>query len=900
MTSVHSRLGRRRLRGFLTAAAAAALVGAALPGAAAHAAATEFLQNPSFEQPGANAATPTGWTPVLLDGETNPYRWVVQTFNAAGQFPPPAPVPDGQYALEMFWQVGPNLGVLGTGARQNVTVPAATDLFFSYDTVQTFYPDSRAVNWGGAMAEVQFTAGGQTNRLRYFHPGSRPDYTGSPQDTATVKYIVGTQFTGNGAWIANSRDLDADIAAKFGVTDFTVTAVTVGNLQDRRATTPLSNMTTYWDDVELTKGGVNEDPGNPPGGGDCTTISGIQGSGFASPCVNRTVTVQGVVTGIDDEVGADYNRTYPEDRGIFLQSLPADDDNNPATSEGIFVGFVDNPSAYRPGDVVRVTGQVREKFGLTEIAEQIGQEPTKTGTAAVPAAVVIDQATAQAQGPDKPYYESLENMRVTLPVGTANSGGTNKFGELFVTPGTTRDRIVEGEPVPASLLALDADAGAGNPANPHKAPRSSTYVTADLFDEVRGATGPLSYSYGHYKLLPQPGALPEVVDGPTAYPYDGLPAATPGQFRVVSFNVLNYFPVGVELDLSPVSQAEYDEKKARLADAIDDLLQRPDIVAVQEVYNLAVLQDLATTLGGYTAYLQEGNDSRSIDVGYLVKDGVSVAGVRQFDKTTAGCDDSGRAYDRPPLAIDVTVSGRQFTIVNNHFKSKGGSGASGACQLQQANRLRDRVAEIEAAGGQVIVLGDLNQFEFEPPLAALQTGSSLTNLWSTAPAESRYSSHYQGVLQTLDHVLVTDGLDDAVADFRYAPISTDYADRYAAGDGHKVADHNPAVLTLAFDTSEPEVPVTATAEARCVAGKAHVAVRVRNDHDTPVAIDVQTAYGQRTFTGVAVGTNAYQSFTSRAVSIPAGSVTVRATGTVGGEAVTSVVTAEHPGVDCAA
>ncbi|BCB77712.1 hypothetical protein Pflav_041220 [Phytohabitans flavus] len=546
-----------------------------------------------------------------------------------------------------------------------------------------------------------------------------------------------------------------------------------------------------------------------------------------------------------------------------------------------------------------MTGQVKEKFGLTEIAEQIGQEPTKTGTAAVPAPVVIDQTRAETQGADKAYYESLENMLVTLPVSTLNSGGTNKFGETFVTPGTTRDRILEGEPLPASLLALDADAGAGNPVNPHKAPKSSTYVTADLFDEVRNATGPLAFSFGHYKLMPQPGAMPTVVKGPIAYPYNGLAATTAGQFRVVSFNVLNYFPVGVELDLSPVSQAEYNEKKARLADAIDDLLKRPDIVAVQEVYNLAVLQDLAATLGGYTAYLQEGNDSRSIDVGYLVKDGVSVANVRQFDRTTAGCDDSGRAYDRPPLAIDVTVAGEQFTIVNNHFKSKGGSGASGACQLQQANRLRDQVAALETAGREVIVLGDLNQFEFEPPLAALQTGSSLTNLWGSAPAEFRYSSHYQGALQTLDHVLVTDGLDDAVADFRYAPISTDYADRYLTNDGHKVADHNPAVLTLSFGAAQPEVPVTVSAQSRCIAGKAYVAVSARNDHTGPVGFEVESVFGAKSFTDVAAGASGYQSFATRQVSVAAGSVTVTATGTVGGQAATTVVTADYPAINCA-
>ncbi|MFD0743701.1 hypothetical protein ACFQ1L_19170 [Phytohabitans flavus] len=66
--------------------AAAAVAAAMLPGAVAQAAGTEFLQNPSFELPGSNAAQPTGWQTALLEGETSPFRLVTQTFNAAGQF----------------------------------------------------------------------------------------------------------------------------------------------------------------------------------------------------------------------------------------------------------------------------------------------------------------------------------------------------------------------------------------------------------------------------------------------------------------------------------------------------------------------------------------------------------------------------------------------------------------------------------------------------------------------------------------------------------------------------------------------------------------------------------------------------------------------------------------------
>ncbi|GGM81946.1 family 43 glycosylhydrolase [Dactylosporangium sucinum] len=89
-----------------------------------------------------------------------------------------------------------------------------------------------------------------------------------------------------------------------------------------------------------------------------------------------------------------------------------------------------------------------------------------------------------------------------------------------------------------------------------------------------------------------------------------------------------------------------------------------------------------------------------------------------------------------------------------------------------------------------------------------------------------------------------------------------------------------------------DLPVTVNAQTRCTAGKAYVAVQARNDHDAPIDITLETPYGNRTFTGVAPGANAYQSFATRSASISAGSVTVRA-GT------TTVITAAYPGATCA-
>ncbi len=562
-------------------------------------------------------------------------------------------------------------------------------------------------------------------------------------------------------------------------------------------------------DFEGPKAGNPQNSGSvpEPPEPEITPIHDVQGPGASSPITGQTATIEGVVTGIDDEIGASFGdnntiRRFPEDAGIFVQEEPADADTNPDTSEGVFVGFVRERGNYQPGDVVRVSGRVAEKFGMTILSETINQEPEKIGGAPVPEPIEIDAGRAEGQDPQaRPYYETLEGMRVRLATGTANSGGTNKFGELFMTPGTQQDRVFRTDTEPA-LIATDADAGAGDPDNPYRDPDgSTTEVEADLFDTVTGATGPMLFAFENYRIMVQPGELPAVADTGVAYPYDELEPSGRKQFRVASFNVENYFSVGGQLDGGTVSQEEFDEKTARLTDAINNRLKRPEVIAVQEVQDLATLQALANSAGGYTAYLEEGNDSRGIDVGFLVKEGVKVEGVAQYGKTAAApegldCSDvEGGLFDRPPLAIGVqTGSFGGFTIFSNHFASKA---APDACREAQAAFVRDRVAELETAGKRSIVAGDLNAFENESALTTLQDGTTtLDNLWDEAPEQERYSFAFQGRLQTLDHVLVTDGLQSKVGDFRYAHFDNDYHGREDPTDGHHVSDHDPPVLTL--------------------------------------------------------------------------------------------------------
>ena len=122
------------------------------------------------------------------------------------------------------------------------------------------------------------------------------------------------------------------------------------------------------------------------------------------------MTIEGIVTGIDDEIGSSPGSgnaitTFPADAGIHVQEEPADIDDELATSEGIFVGLGRVRRSYPPGTRVRLNGTVRDgagapSFRLTRIEETVDQEPQILDGGALsplPAAMTIDPVAARGQ-----------------------------------------------------------------------------------------------------------------------------------------------------------------------------------------------------------------------------------------------------------------------------------------------------------------------------------------------------------------------------------------------------------------------------------------------------------------------------------------------------------------------
>ncbi len=76
---------------------------------------------------------------------------------------------------------------------------------------------------------------------------------------------------------------------------------------------------------------------------------------------------------------------------------------------------------------------------------------------------------------------------------------------------------------------------------------------------------------------------------------------------------------------------------------------------------------------------------------------------------------------------------------------------------------------------------------------------------------------------------------------------------------------------------EPSLPVSVTADTRCVAGKVVLTVRTENEHDAAVRAVVDTAYGSKTMTAIQPGKSTSAAFTTRQTSIAEGTVDVTVT-----------------------
>src|SRR5699024_10615647 len=105
-----------------------------------------------------------------------------------------------------------------------------------------------------------------------------------------------------------------------------------------------------------------------------------------------------------------------------------------------------------------------------------------------------------------------------------------------------------------------------------------------------------------------------------------------------------------------------------------------------------------------------------------------------------------------------------------------------------AQELNDFVTDVKKDNPDenVVVLGDMNDYEFSEPLQILE-GEELTNMADKVPAEERYSYVYQGNSHVFDHVLVSNNIAEAT-EIDFIHVNADFTDM------HGRASDNDTVL----------------------------------------------------------------------------------------------------------
>ena len=538
-------------------------------------------------------------------------------------------------------------------------------------------------------------------------------------------------------------------------------------------------------------------------GGAATLIHDIQGSGLVSPEVGNIREIEGVVVGDfqgDSQLG-----------GFFLQEENGDVDADSATSEGIFVFDNNFGTKVEVGDLVRVRGLVAEFHGLTELTKVEGVlncNTTGTTSSPMPAPSTISLPIASTND-----FEAFEGMSITFsnPLYIIEFFNFGRFGEIILS--TERQFqptaiFAPGRPAQARAVknllyrvTLDDGSTRQNP-KPAIHPNGSNFSLSNLFrggDSVEDISGVLDYRFDRYRIQPTQGATVMPVNPRTA-----MPDPVEGCLTVASFNLQNYFST---LDTGgstcgPTKQdcrgannsEEFMRQRAKIINAI--VTMDADIVALMEVENHPTDAALADLVSGLNSAAGAGTYA-AIDTGVigddvikvgLIYQPVSVAPAGGFAALDSLVDPAfNDALNRPALAqtFEQNGTGAKFTAVVNHFKSKGspcigdpdlGDG-QGNCNLTRTAAAMTVADWLEAdptgsEDADFLVLGDLNAYDKEDPIDALET-SGYTDLLSQYLGEFAYSYVFDGQLGYLDHALANEALLEQITGVTVWHINAD-------------------------------------------------------------------------------------------------------------------------------
>jgi predicted extracellular nuclease len=587
------------------------------------------------------------------------------------------------------------------------------------------------------------------------------------------------------------------------------------------------------------------------GSGD-VSIHAIQGAGHVSPHAGGTVIVRGIVTGTRpngfylQDPDPDADPATSEAIFVFTGRAAAVTVGDDLTAVGPVAEF--RPGCFpgcAPGD------SAFSNLSTTELDRPVLRinshdhplpPPVVLGVGGrnPPVHVLAGDASGDIETGRKPFaptrdaidfFESLEGMRVQLDDAVA-VGPTRRAGAVA-------ELALVGDG--GGQASLRSERGglviAPDDFNPERIILASAGIPgANVGDFFPGAiVGVIDYNLGNFKLVPTE-PLPALSTSNLARETLSLRPPGPADLRIAAFNVNN------------LDAGDLPARFNTLAGIIVGALRSPDLLALEEVQDndgakssgvIAATQTsnrlvAAISAAGGPVYQwraidpvdgQDGGEpGGNIRVGFLFRSDrgltfvdrpgatpltanavVSKGGAAALAFSPGRIDPTNPAFagSRKPLAAELTFRGITLFAIANHFNARLGDQplfgrfqppalASAVQRLAQAQVLAGFVRQLLSADAdaRVIALGDLNDFEFSPVVAALEA-AGLTTLIKTLPPRERYTYLFEGNSQALDHVLVSPRLAARVAGFDVVHVNAEFA--------IQASDHDPSVVSLTID-----------------------------------------------------------------------------------------------------
>ncbi len=600
------------------------------------------------------------------------------------------------------------------------------------------------------------------------------------------------------------------------------------------------------------------------------SIAEIQGAdAAASPHEGDIATTRGVVTAAYPTGG--YNGFYIQTPGTGGAT-----DATPGASDAVFVYGSAATAQVKVGDHVEVTGPVKEFAGTTEIETDAASDVTvlpESATAPTPLATELPATEAAREAHEGELLAPSGPFTVTNTF-TTNSfaeiglaAGTTPLiapTEVADAQGTDDERVAAENA--ARAITLDDGASANYTGGAKNTPMPWLSKTNPIRVDARATfTGPVILEYRNSLWKFQPTSQ-ITGDGSSTATFENTrtnaPQSVGGDIRLATFNVLNYFPTtGAEFVSSSLGTCTYYTDRAGnpitvnsctnngpRGAANDENLQRQQakivaainkldasIVSLEEIENSVqfgksrdfaigkLVDALNAAAGGGTwafapspapADMPTPAQEDVIRTGFIYKPAdVELVGASKILVDEVNFDNA-----REPLAQAFKAKGaadsKAFTVVVNHFKSKGSGTDDGT---GQGNANPDRIGQAEALSAfadsfatergtdAVFLTGDFNSYSMEDPMQVLY-GDGYTAVESDQAGEETYS--FSGLSGSLDHVLANDAAFALVSGadiwninsgesvgFEYSRYNNNATDLYEANP-FRASDHDPEIVGI--------------------------------------------------------------------------------------------------------